>query len=626
MKLTNKIILIVLALAIIFLVGCTPETQPTEPETPPITNTDANPTPKPDFEKEYNVIFALATVPPVLSALDCISNGNETYAIIERGKTYNGIDNLDYFHNAGFNTTNNTSAGFTVDEFNAMVNKVKELKDDDVFFNFYVQDGTALFGAAIAANAGVSERAFHVYMCEDGTGAYTNFRSAYLDAKNVTADTDEIYDNYVNAVKNARNDFVQVMSKKDNRHNDGVLGYNIPKAYALASLPNFTYYLQDESIIINSLEKAGGGQYKTKLLSCFGVEGYDAQVEYTLNLKYQKIADGVKKLTEEQRMDYLTLMYGDYYADTYDALTRTMVEGKEVPNKKLVFIGARHGSYPKFASSYSHGIGGLSTSDSVAKDYASLQAKYKTPLLFASEADYNVFLEIIADDTNYFNGISAELRNAAEIACFNMYIDYIFTLKLTYSSCGQVYDIIMKGHPREALGSYKEWNGTYRANATVAGENQSVVIDNLVDKMFLNFHAKDTVGKYIGMVPYGTAAENLAYLGADIAIGGLPSSTYSGYDPDVDVLFIIGETNQSITGNFSQVKERFEDGTLVYTNDQGEKEPTIFLNIGNVYQLLAELYAGTYDLPELAGQYELLFENWVKQNVTLDLQGFPQLK
>ena len=71
----------------------------------------------------YNIIFALATIPPVLAALDAIGNGYETYAIIERGKTYNGIDSLEYFHNAGFDPSNNQSTGFTEQEFNSMVER-----------------------------------------------------------------------------------------------------------------------------------------------------------------------------------------------------------------------------------------------------------------------------------------------------------------------------------------------------------------------------------------------------------------------------------------------------------------------------------------------------------------------
>ena len=78
--------------------------------------------PAPDA-KIYNIIFALATVPPVLAALDSISSGYETYAVIERGKTYNGIEKIDNFHNAGFDPESNESNGFTSTEFHAMVDK-----------------------------------------------------------------------------------------------------------------------------------------------------------------------------------------------------------------------------------------------------------------------------------------------------------------------------------------------------------------------------------------------------------------------------------------------------------------------------------------------------------------------
>ncbi|MFR6641128.1 MAG: hypothetical protein ACLUSP_07185 [Christensenellales bacterium] len=39
------------------------------------------------YKTGYNIVFTLATIPPVLSSLDCITNGYETYAYIERGKT-----------------------------------------------------------------------------------------------------------------------------------------------------------------------------------------------------------------------------------------------------------------------------------------------------------------------------------------------------------------------------------------------------------------------------------------------------------------------------------------------------------------------------------------------------------
>ena len=173
MKAFVKFLALFLALLMVGMTACT-ITPPQETEQPTDTNTETNTEAPTETETEtetnsgeipldtvqYNIIFALATVPPVLASLDAIKNGHETYAIIERGKTYNGIDSLEYFHNAGFDPSNNTSNGFTATEWDAMIAKIKELKnastDMDTFFNIYVQDGTALMGAGLAANAGLT--------------------------------------------------------------------------------------------------------------------------------------------------------------------------------------------------------------------------------------------------------------------------------------------------------------------------------------------------------------------------------------------------------------------------------------------------------------------------------------
>ena len=150
-------------------------TSPYESETePPETEPAVTVTAPAEGDKIYNIIYALATIPPVLAALESISNGYETYAIIERGKTYSGIESIEYFNNAGFDVGSNKSNGFTEAEFVSMINKVKELKNENEnsFFYFYAQDGTALACAAVAANAGLAVEDFHVIMCEDGTGAY----------------------------------------------------------------------------------------------------------------------------------------------------------------------------------------------------------------------------------------------------------------------------------------------------------------------------------------------------------------------------------------------------------------------------------------------------------------------
>ncbi len=595
----KRILAFLLAILMLFTFGCTPpSTEPPEGSTP---SSFEEPTSPDENDTVYNIVFALATIPPVLAALDSIESGYETYAIIERGKTYSGIESLEYFHNVGFDPANNLSNGFTATEFNSMVEKVKELKGENVFFNFRVQDGTALRGAAIAANAGLTADEFHVYMYEDGTGAYNALRDTYIKGKTVTAGKDDAYDTYAAKVAAAKAEFDTVMAKTDNKNNDTALGYNIGKAFALAALPNFTYCIQDEAAVVGILEEMG--EVKTALLSCFSADGYDFEVEYRLNLKYRKISEGIKELTEQQKTDYLTLMYGQYYADTYAALTRTERADKVAPAEKLVFIGARHNGYPKFASDAKYGIGGIS--GKVPASYAELDAKYKSPLLFETEADYTAFLAVLNDVSNYTEELSAAAKDAVQVDCFNVYIDYIFNLKFTYLLYGEDYDIIMKGHPREVIGAYGEWGNRYKVTYKDAeGADKTYVYDKLLDNALLAFHESDSVGKYIGMVPYGTAAENLAYLGANISIAGLPSSTYSGYDTDVDVLFILAETNEAIDGDYSQVKERYEAGNLTYTDKNGNEQTAVYYNTGNVFKHLnlsdnisdstALLYRGLY--------------------------------
>jgi len=573
--------------------------------------------PAPDA-KVYNVIFALATVPPVLAALDSIGSGYETYAIIERGKTYNGIEKIENFHNAGFDPESNESNGFTSAEFNAMVDKVKELREaeENSFFYIYAQDATALRAAAVVANAGIPVEDFHVIMCEDGTGAYKTLREYFFDGK---TDPLEKFLLLLNEVGPA---FNTVMSQRDNKNSDETLKYSLPSAFALSVMPNFTYWLQDE-------ENVAGILRDTSLAPIFGIGDSANAAEFSANLRYMTIAEKINELTDEQKADYLTLMYGDYYENTYAALTRTTRTGEVAPAEKLVFIGARHGYYPKFASDAKYGIGGIGEGGSIPESYAELDEKYKIPLLFASKADYEIFLSVLNDASNYPTAPD-EIIAQMKAECFNLYIDYIFTFKFTYSLYGADHDIILKGHPREVIGASEEWNNRYTVKHVEVEENGMGIketkysYDKLVDAALCAFHAKDSVGKYIGMVPYGTAAENLAYLGVDITVCGLPSSTYSGLDTGVPVLFIMAETDESICGDDSQVKDRFNAGNLTYTID-GEQVSSIFYNNGNVCKYTAEILKKTGE-EKTSAELEKLFEAWLAANrpdsSDIDAQGF----
>lgn len=574
--------------------------------------------------KIYNIIFALATVPPVLAALDSIASGYETYAIIERGKTYNGIDKLEYFNNAGFDPENNLSTGFTSAEFDAMVEKVKELRaaEENSFFYFYAQDGTALRCAAVAANADIPLEDFHVIMCEDGTGAYKALRDAFVDGKSVSSEKDESYEAFLETLNKVGLAFTSVMAKTTNKNGDEALKYSIANAYALSVLPNFTYWLQDGQNVEGILRESGS----EALLGIFGIEENDT--ELSANLKYQTIAEKIGTLSEEQKSDYLTLMYGDYYEDTYAALTRSERAGTPAPADKLVFIGARYGYYPKFASDEKYGIGGLSAGEEIPQSYAELDEKYKTALLFANESDYQAFLDVMNDTVNYARDIPDDVVAEMKSECFNLYINYIYTLKFAYLLYGEEYDIILKGHPREVIGSYLEWGNRYTVTR-IEGEGyysreMKYSYDKLLDNALLAFHANDSIGKYIGMVPFGTAAENLAYLGADITVCGLPSSTYSGLDTDIDVLFIMCETDESICGDDSQVKDRFKAGNLTFTKD-GVTLPCIFYNTGNTYKFASQILKDIGN-STTAGEFEAFYKAWLSANrpgsEDIDAQGF----
>ena len=419
---------------------------------------------------------------------------------------------------------------------------------------------------------------------------------------------DEPYNDYVSKVKQLEQRRDDILSKTTNVNSD--FGYDLSYGFAMAALDNVTYWLQDETQIKNILESSNNGEYHSKLLSVFGIEGYNDEVEYNINIRYGSISDKMNDFTPEQRSDYLTLMYGEYYEDTYNTLTRTTLDDgtTAVPEEKLVFIGSRVNGFPHLATDATYGIGGASSASEIPDAYSDLADKYKTPFLFGSENDYNIFIENINNDENFTTSLEQNVKDAVRVSCFNYYLDYIFTLKFTYSIYGENYDLIMKGHPSEVLGAYQSWTSHYTAD----GYTYDLLINNLI----YDFHESDSIGKYIGMVPYGTAAENLAYLGADVSIGGLPSSTYTGYDPDVDVKFVIHVTNGDITVD-NNLKSRYENGTLKDHTIDGTECITTFYNIGNIYKYLSEYYEENhYSL--FAEQYSEAYTNWLMAQTGLD--------
>ncbi|MCH5166227.1 MAG: hypothetical protein J1G01_07515, partial [Clostridiales bacterium] len=122
------------------------------------------------------------------------------------------------------------------------------------------------------------------------------------------------------------------------------------------------------------------------------------------------------------------------------------------------------------------------------------------------------------------------------------------------------------------------------------------------------FHEQDSIGKYIGLIPFGTAAENLAYLGVNISLCGLSSGTYTGYDPSVDIKFVIATVDTAIDSD-TNISGRYANGTLLDHDKNGNETITAFYNIGNLYKQLIKYYSSV----ELyKAYYEEKFKAWIR--------------
>ena len=558
--------------------------------------------------KEYNIIFTLATIPPVLAALDCINNGNETYAFIERGKTYNGIDNVEGFNNIGFDKSNNASTGFTNDQFNTVADKIKELNvNGNEKFNIYVCDYTVLMGFGLAACAELNESQYNIVLCEIGGGTYEGLDSDYITGRTVDSSTDEPYEKFLKDVTSVKSKIETVLSKNKHKVNFDI-GYDL--AYPAATLSNVRYLLQNEVSIKNHLERLGSEDSKTKLLSVFGFEENGEKSELSINVDFGSISDRVEKLQPDQKVNYLKLMYGEYFEDTHNTLTRTTLSDNvtEVPSEKLVFIGSRANAYPHIAKYL--GYDDVTDASQVPDTYAELRNMYKTDFLFGKEEDYQLFIDELNDATNYENNTlpEQELLDAIRVNCFNYYIDYMVTLKFTYLKYGKDYDIVLKGHPSEVLGEHETWTQHYE----VSVNNKDYRYDKLYDNLLSQFHEKDSIGKFIGLIPFGTAAENLAYLGVDLSLCGLSSGTYTGYEQSVDIKFVMAMVDTAIDGD-TNISGRYADGTLLDHDKDGNESITAFFNIGNLYKQLIEYYS-TEDHGNniYKAYYEEKFKAWIR--------------
>ena len=291
--------------------------------------------------KNYNIIFAQSSIPPTLAAMDSILDGGNTYAFIQRGKTYAGIESVSNFDNLGFQTSNQNNAT-SLEAIQNMISLVKRLKSSDskATFNIYVTDFDAYTGFAIGIYAGLSDKDYKVVMIEDGSSTYSNFTQYFVTGKTVGGDIDETYDAFDSLLTDAT---AKIEAMKEDANNSvagsELMINDLYAVYALATFDNAEYRVQDKSKLLDTLNNY---VQTSRLTSIYN--GTDK--EYTVNIKSSSISNTMSKFNEEQRNKYLSLVFGADKDTTINLLQRTVDgNGNEVPSKKLVYIGSRAYNY-----------------------------------------------------------------------------------------------------------------------------------------------------------------------------------------------------------------------------------------------------------------------------------------
>ena len=246
--------------------------------------------------------------------------------------------------------------------------------------------------------------------------------------------------------------------------------------------------------------------------------------------------------------------------------------------------------------------------------------------MFEKEEDW----EILAGAFDMLDSCSQAPQNVtrqAKAKVFNMYADYIFTAKLVYKLYGDRYDIIVKNHPRTDIGTSSEW-----ANYKIYYNGESCVdYGAALDKALMDFHKKDSVGRYIGLVNGSISTECFEYIDAQVSFAGQPSSVYNGLSDSADIPFIIVDTDMDITGGdsahvaYSAVSGRYISGKMKFKDADGKVKDTVFYNTGNTLKACSR----AADDESLAGFYDSLYANWLErkypQAKDIDSQGFAVL-
>ena len=570
-------------------------------------------------EKNYNIILAAATLPPVLAALDSIKSGDETYCWIERQKTFSAFKPLNdrqeeltvgNFHWVGKFDNQNYANGIqssAYDGYNPMVQQIEDIvkANPKAHFTIYGTDYKVWTSIKLAFDAGLDDEQFDIVNVEDGSGLYANLKSRVLNVNNAEQTYLSNIKSSYELYEQAKEDTTLLNSKFD----EYLTGY--PSLFSLITKENISLIVQDQYKFESIIETKD----TTRIYPI--LSGFDE--EYQANIDFGSLSSRYNALSAEDQDFYLNLMFGDDRIAAYKTMNRSIVDGIDVPSRKLIFIGGR------VRQSDTQKVTDITA---VPQDYEGLTSELKE--VFGSEADFNLVLNYINNASNYAGAWAnnPEVVNAVQLAALNYYVEYTFLLKTTYRLYGDQYDILFKGHPSELVNDITNWGGyTVTVNSTTYDYKEFMF--NLTNQ----FYTEDSEGKMIGILPGGIAAENLAYLGVEHVIGGLPSSTYAGYDPDVAIQFIYASNADNFdVVNYDMTASKYEENQLKWTYGDGTEIITQGYNNGKLFDDLADYYeelameaAGT----ELENFYILRSDArkedskaWIRKILKLDSDAF----
>lgn len=505
--------------------------------------------------QHYNIIFTNSTNPPTLSALLSIKSDDPTYAYIQRGNTYYGIEDTKNFTNIGFNIDKQTNA-VTQAEVSKVSDAVKQIakKKKNSTFTIYVTDYNAYGAFAAAYQAGLDDDDFDVVMVEDGSGSYgdTNFIDTYITGKTVETSTQAFQDiiglSRTNLEK-LKNDPTCLGTEVEMQNYTAWAG--------LATLDNASFH----GVAINNYKAIFETAGLTSSLFYRSIN--NASTGYNLKMTEGTSADLYASLTDAQKSEYLKLIGGDRVVATLRRTTDR--KGNEVSSKKFVIVGSR-------AKSNTMSMMPDITSASELIAYDSIQTggsealKEVVNTVFTTKADYEQVLAILNKAENAFT-------DAQKVSAFNLFAENKFMFQIIANYYGADRDLIYKGHPSEVVTDRAQWQDNHYS---CEGGTFVEAIYQLTDNFFKN----DSLGSKIGVAIGGCDMSNYAFFGdLDYSIGGMQSTTYDSYNRNTPVdLIMQSNANTAYEG----ATTRYLAGQLKDTDGA----VTTYLNKGSMYQML----------------------------------------